>query len=115
FGHFHGYWRGEREGVGLIVAGGGGGQLKKRQPEWGMFHHILKVRVDENMIDENLIVLEEGFGFEDSFEHWVFIKVFPYIQNQDWVLYFSTALFLFLGIFFFTFFIHKLRKAKGSI
>ena len=114
FGHFHGYWRGERKGVGLIVAGGGG-QLKKRQPEWGRFHHILKVRVNENMIDENLIVLEEGFGFEDSFEHWVFIKVFPYIQNQDWVLYFSTALFLFLGIFFFTFFIHKLRKAKGSI
>jgi len=109
FGHFHGYWRGERRGVNLIVAGGGG-RSKKRQPQWGKFHHILKVRVSEDMIEENLIVLEEGFGFEDSFERWVFMNVLPQVQDHAWIPYFTTGLFLFLGVFSFAFFIGGVKR-----
>jgi hypothetical protein len=43
FGDYHGYWRGQRKGVNLIVSGEGGGDLEPSR--WGAFHHILKVTV----------------------------------------------------------------------
>ncbi len=109
FGHYHGYWRGERKGVNLVVAGGGG-RLKKRQSEWGKFHHILKVTVDEHIISENLLVLGGGFGFEKSFENWVFTQLFPTVQNRIWVLYVVMIIFLASGICSFFFSIESLKK-----
>ncbi len=111
FGHYHGYWRGERNGVNLIVIGGGG-RLKKRQPEWGKFHHILKVDVDEHIIKENLITLKESFAFEDSFEKRVFTQVFPIVQDKGWILYAGTIIFLSWGICSFIFFTIILRNKK---
>ena len=111
FGHFHGYWRSEWEGINLIISGGGG-RLKERQPEWGKFHHILKVRVNEHGIEENLIVLKEEMGFEDRFEHWIFTQVFPRIKNHAWIPYLTTGFFLCLGVFYLIFFIKE--RNNGS-
>jgi hypothetical protein len=99
FGDFHGYWRGQRKGTNLIVSGGGGA-LKKWQPVWGKFHHMLKITVDEDKISEGMIILEgEGNDFSRTLEKWIFIQLFPVIGNRGWVLYALTILFLSLGIY----------------
>lgn len=113
FGHFHGYWRGEHNGIKFFVVGGGG-RIKKSQPEWGRFHHILKIKVGEQMINENLIVLKDSFWFEDSFQHWVFTQLFPKLHGQIWLIYLSTGLFLFLVIFCSIFLILSLLKYKKT-
>jgi hypothetical protein len=111
FGDFHGYWRGQRKGVNLIVSGGGG-RLKQSKPEWGKFHHILRVSVDNDIINEEVITLSDEFSFEDSFEEMVFTKFFPIVQNRGWILYGLFFLFLSLGIYSFAFFYISLRKKK---
>ncbi len=113
FGDYHGYWRGQRKGVNLIVSGGGGGRLKQSQPEWGKFHHILRVSVDNDIITEDVITLPDRLiNFEDIFEERVFTKFFPIVQNRDWILYGMFFLFLSLGIYSFAFFYISLRKKK---
>lgn len=109
FGHYHGYMRGQRKGINLVVAGGGG-RLKETQSEWGKFHHILKVSVDEHIISENLIVLNEGIYFEDSFENRVFTYLFPIVEDRGWILYIATFLFLSGGIYSLIFFIVSVRN-----
>lgn len=109
FGDYHGYWRGQRKGVNLIVSGGGG-RLKHSQPAWGKFHHIIRVTVRENEVSEDLIVLNKETGFmhlEDTFESIVFTEFFPIIEDRVWVLYSSFLLFSILGI---SSFILSLRK-----
>ncbi|MGQ9846754.1 MAG: metallophosphoesterase family protein [Bacteroidales bacterium] len=109
FGHYHGYRRGQRKGVNLVVAGGGG-RLKKTQSEWGKFHHILKVSVDEHIISENLIVLEKGIYFEKSFENWVFTHLFPIVEDRGWILYIGAILFFWGGVYFLIYFIVSVRN-----
>jgi hypothetical protein len=99
FGDFHGYWRGQRKGVNLIVSGGGG-RLKKSQPDWGKFHHLLKITVDENAISEGVLVLPgEVRSFSATLEKGTFIHLFPMIQERGWVLYVLFILFLFWSIY----------------
>ncbi len=96
FGDFHGYWRGQRNGVNLIVTGGGGRlkefRLKASQPNWGHFNHLLRVSVDQNKVSEELLTVEMGTflklkDLEDAFSEMIFLKVFPVIQSCTWVLY----------------------------
>ena len=87
FGDYHGYWRGQRGGVNLIVSGGGG-RLKRRQSEWGKFNHILRVTVDKGKVAEEIITVEGQIGVEDRFEEKIFTLLFPIIQNAFWILYF---------------------------
>jgi hypothetical protein len=113
FGDYHGYWRGQRKGVNLIVSGGGGGRLKQSQPEWGKFHQILRVSVDNDIIIEDVITLPDRLiNFEDVFEKRVFTKFFPIVQNRNWILYGIFFLLLSLGIYSFAFFYISLRKKK---
>jgi hypothetical protein len=99
FGDFHGYWRGQRKGVNLIVSGGGG-RFKKSQPDWGKFHHLLKITVDENAISEGVLVLPgEVRSFSATLEKGTFIHLFPMIQERGWVLYVLFILFLFWSIY----------------
>ena len=96
FGDFHGYWRGQRNGVNLIVTGGGG-RLKEfrliaSQPNWGHFNHILRVSVDQNTVSEEILTIEMGTflkikDLEDVFSEMIFLNVLPVIQNRSWVLY----------------------------
>lgn len=83
FGHYHGYWRGERNGVRYFVLGGGGGRLKRSQPEWGKFHHILKITVDPEKLSENIISIPKQFELEDKFEEWVFTHIFPVLGTHE--------------------------------
>ncbi len=116
FGDYHGYWRGQRKGVNLIVSGGGGGRLKQSQPEWGKFHHILRVSADNDIISEDVITLPDRLvSFEDMFEERVFTKLFPTVYNRVWVLYGLFFLFLSLGIYSFALFYVSLRRRKGVI
>jgi len=81
FGDYHGYWRGQRKGVNLIVSGGGG-RLKRSQPEWGKFHHILKITVEPEKFVEEVITIQEQFELEDKFEEWIFTNIFPLLGTS---------------------------------
>ncbi len=99
FGDFHGYWRGQRKGVNLIVSGGGG-RFKKSQPDWGKFHHLLRITVDENAINEGVLVLPgEVRSFSATLEKGTLIHLFPMIHERGWVLYVLFVLFLFWSIY----------------
>jgi len=100
FGDFHGYWRGQRKGVNLIVSGGGG-RLKPSQPKWGKFHHLLSITVDENTISEGVIILPgEVRSFRQTLEKGTFIHLFPMIKERGWSLYVLFIFFLFWSIYF---------------
>jgi hypothetical protein len=87
FGDFHGHWRGQRKGVNLIVSGGGGGRLKRSQPEWGKFHHILKITVEPQKFVEEIITIQEQFELENAFEEWIFTNLFPVLGTSVRVYY----------------------------
>ena len=100
FGHYHGYWRGQRNGVNLVVVGGGGGRLKSWQPEWGKFHHLLKITVGENLISEGMrIPSGEVYNPIRTVKKSICVCLFPMIENRNWILYTLAILFLSLGIF----------------
>jgi len=86
FGDYHGYWRGQRKGVNLIVSGGAG-RLKHSQPDWGKFHHILKITVEPEKFVEEVITLQEQSEWEDRFEEWIFANVFPALGTAPEVYY----------------------------
>lgn len=86
FGDYHGYWRGQRKGVAFIVSGGGG-RLKPSQPEWGKFHHIMKMTVDKEKVSEDIITVRSDWGIEDLYEEWVFTSLFPLIGTSREVYY----------------------------
>jgi len=86
FGDYHGHWRGQRKGVNLIVSGGGG-RLKRSQPEWGKFHHILKITVEPQKFVEEVITIQEQFKLEDAFEEWIFTNIFPVLGTSARVYY----------------------------
>lgn len=86
FGDYHGHWRGQRRGVSLIVSGGGG-RLKSSQPEWGKFHHILKITVEPEKFVEEIITVHKRFGLEDKFEEWIFTNIFPVLGTSLHVYY----------------------------
>ena len=113
FGDYHGYWRGQRKGVNLIVTGGGG-RLKKSQSEWGKFHHILRVSVDNDKISEDLITMQETFSIEDSYENWVFLHLFPVLENRGWILYTVTSIFLGLTVYSLIFVVIFPRKKNSE-
>jgi len=81
FGDYHGHWRGQRKGVSLIVSGGGG-RLKRSQPEWGKFHHILKITVEPQKFVEEIITIQEQFELENAFEEWTFTNIFPVLGTS---------------------------------
>jgi len=112
FGDYHSYRRTQTKGVNLIISGGGGGRLKKTQPLWGKFHHILKVDVDQSIISENLIVLDKRVGFGFPIEKWVFIHLFPVLQNRIWTLPILAALLLSWGIFAVIVFVRFVKKIE---
>jgi Icc-related predicted phosphoesterase len=87
FGHYHGYRRVESRGTDMIVLGGGGGNLKYWQSEWGKFHHGLKITVGENSVTEDILALEHGALFEHSFRWKIAVYVLPFIQGRVWVVY----------------------------
>jgi Icc-related predicted phosphoesterase len=87
FGDYHGYWRGERQGVSFIVSGGGGGRLKESQPEWGKFHHMLRVSVNEIKVIEEMLTVQRSIGIEDKFEEWIFTTIFPVLGTSVRVYY----------------------------
>jgi len=105
FGHYHGYRRGQTRGVNLIVLGGGGGRLKRWQSEWGKFHHLLKINVNENMILEDMLTLPKKVNTPNrTFKKWIFLNFFPIIQNSIWMLYLVFTILLILsGYSFFKF------------
>jgi len=112
FGDYHAYWRGQRRGTNLIVSGGGGGRLKKWQPEWGKFHHILRITVGEDMMSEEMIILKgEVFPLSEP-RKWIFVHLFPILKDRDWVLYSGVVLFFSLGVFSAACFVISLKR-KG--
>ncbi len=113
-GHYHGYRRGERRGVNLVVLGGGGGRLKSWQKEWGKFHHLLKVTVDEDQITEDMMVLKTNTrNLIRTFKKWCFISLFPKLSNRGWVLYGFFILVLCWGVYSVIIAVRHLRKRRG--
>ena len=112
FGDYHAYWRGQRRGTNLIVSGGGGGRLKKWQPEWGKFHHILRITVGEDMMNEEMMILKGEVFPLSELRKWVFVHLFPILKDRDWVLYCGCILFLSLGTFSVACFIISLRRRR---
>lgn len=85
FGDYHAYWRVQRKGTNLIVSGGGGGSLKKYQPEWGKFHHLLRVTVDEHSVSEGMMIYPGMvLDLRGALKKWAYIHFFPLIGG--WVL-----------------------------
>ena len=85
FGDYHGYWRVERAGTAFIVSGGGGA-FKQRQPEWGRFHHILKITVDKTMRTDGIMTLPgEGDNLQDRLEKGIFTHVLPWADKSPWI------------------------------
>jgi hypothetical protein len=114
FGDFHSYWRVQRKGTNLIVSGGGGGRLKQWQPEWGKFHHILKITVDQDKITEGMIILGgERSDLSRTLIKWIFIRLFPVVGSRGWILYTLTVLFLSLGIYSVIIFSRRFLRTKG--
>ena len=111
FGDFHGYSRTERKGTSLIVSGGGG-TLKKWQPEWGKFHHLLKITVDENRVNEGILILQgQGSNLGWVLKKWIFVRFFPVIADREWILYALAVLFLLLGSYSVIIFFHSFLRA----
>jgi Calcineurin-like phosphoesterase len=110
FGDYHGYIRAWRGGTNFIVSGGTGGHLEGEAFEWGHLHHILKVNVDHDTISENLIMAPEGSSFEDIFENWVFLHLFPLIEERGWILYLPFGLFLSTGVCSLLFFVFSVKR-----
>jgi hypothetical protein len=113
FGDYHGAWRGSRQGVNLIVSGGGG-RFKSRQSDWGRFHHILKVSIDPSTISEEALVLGERIGFADLLQEWVFIRLFPLFHHRAWLLYAAALVSFSGGIFSLFLFLRSFRKARPA-
>jgi len=100
FGDYHGYWRVETKGTNLIVSGGGGGSLKKIQPEWGKFHHLLRITVDENGFSEGMMIFPGTVvDIRGTLKKWMFIHLFPTLKDRGWILYVLFLCFLSWGIF----------------
>ena len=113
FGHYHGYRRGQINGVSLIVLGGGGGRLKSWQSEWGKFHHLLKINVDEHTIIEDMMVLDNGgVNFSGTIKKWVFISFFPIMKDRIWIPFLGAILFLVFGIYSFVCFAYSFKKKE---
>jgi len=110
FGDYHGYWRGQKKGINVIVSGGGEGLLKKWQPEWGKFHHILRITVDQDKATEEVITIQSQFELEDKFEEWIFTNLFPIIQNSMWLLWSIFVLLLMMSGVLFLKFIKTIRR-----
>ena len=112
FGHYHGYFRDQRNGVNYVIAGGGG-RLKERQSEWGRFHHILKVTVGSNHVTEQMISPKDSVYLDDPLnEEWIFVNLFPLIQGRIWILYGTTLLLVSWVVVSLIVFIKSFRRAK---
>ncbi len=98
FGDFHGWRRDRRNGVDLIVSGGGG-RLKKSRTEWGRFNHMLRVTVHDQGISEEIMTARDRLGWRIPFKKWVFTNLFPMLQAVSWVLYLSFGLLLGASLF----------------
>ena len=112
FGDYHAYWRGERRGTNLIVSGGGGGRLKNWQPEWGKFHHIMKITVGEDMTSEEIIILKGVVFPWSELRRNVYLCLFPVLKDRYWILYSGAVVLLSLGIFSVFCFVISFRR-KG--
>ena len=97
FGNYHGYWRGQRKGVNLIVSGGGGGRL--RAHPWTAFHHLLKITVWQDKVGEEMMTVSGLSSTKDRFEEWVFIHLFPALEGRGWILYGIFIVFLAFDIY----------------
>jgi hypothetical protein len=116
FGDYHAYWRVQRKGTNLIVSGGGGGSLKKVQPEWGKFHHLLRITVDENSISEGMMILPGAvLDIQGTMKKWMFIQFFPIIKDEGWILYVLFLCFLAWGLSSVIIFSRLLKETKMNI
>ena len=113
-GHYHGYRRRERKGVNLVILGSGGGRFHSWQREWGKFHHLLKVTVDEDQVTEDMLVLQrEPKNLIRTFRKWCFISLFPNLRNRGWVLYGFFILVLCWGVSSVIIAVRHLRSRRG--
>ncbi|RPJ06634.1 MAG: hypothetical protein EHM36_06735 [Deltaproteobacteria bacterium] len=108
FGDYHGYWRGQRKGVHLLVSGGGGGHLKRS--EWGEFHHLVRVTVGHGKASEEVITVPRQFELEDDFEEVVFTHLLPWVDHAGWVFYLLMGIFLLGSGVLFIKFLNSLRS-----
>jgi Icc-related predicted phosphoesterase len=100
FGHYHGYQRVEVKGVQMVVLGGRGGRLKSWQPEWGKFHHLLKITVDENLVSERMRIVRGAVCNPiRTVKKSICVSLFPMIGSRNWILCTLGILFLALGVF----------------
>jgi hypothetical protein len=97
--------------VNYIIAGGGG-RLKETQSEWGKFHHILKVTVRPNEVNEEVIALQKEFSIEDLFEERVFVHLLPIIQDRVWIVCGFGLFIMIWGIGSLILIIKSFRKAR---
>jgi len=111
FGDYHGYWRGLREGTSLIVSGGGGGDPSNEETEWGKFHHLLRITVNENgFTEEMMISADTRDDIRERLKKRMFISLFPIIEGKGWVLCFLFTCFLAWGISSVIIFFRLLKK-----
>ncbi|RKY24635.1 MAG: hypothetical protein DRP79_07515 [Planctomycetota bacterium] len=96
FGDFHGYWRGQVEGVNVLVTGGGGAHLAGDKT-YG-FHHLLVITVNDGMITERIITGQAETGWEDRIECFCFVQVFPRLGGSAWVYYALGGVMILAGI-----------------
>jgi hypothetical protein len=87
FGHYHGYHRDRIDGTNMIVLGGGGGNLKSWQSNWGKFHHGLKITVGETTLAEDIMALQKDVFFHHSMDWGIVVYILPLVENRIWIMY----------------------------
>lgn len=94
FGHHHGYWKGARNGATYIISGGGGARLEPHIPD--KLHHILRITVGPDKIEDEKITSPAQSNLGNWFRETAFTVIFPSI-NQGWVFYGILVALLFIA------------------
>jgi hypothetical protein len=79
--HEHGYWRGKRDGTDFIKVAGGGGRLP-RTGGFGMFHHLMRIRINNGTVSEELLVVPETYSPLKRLRYLSVVYIRPFWQRH---------------------------------
>jgi 3',5'-cyclic-AMP phosphodiesterase len=83
FGHYHGYFKRQINGVNYIITGGGGGRLDPGNPP--NYHEMLRITVGPDKMDEEIITSPARSNLGYWVENNSFLYVLPLIQTAPWM------------------------------
>ncbi|BBE31208.1 metallophosphoesterase [Tepiditoga spiralis] len=99
FGHIHGYYKGNFEGIPYIVTGGGGAELVGSNKNHDFYHYI-KVTVKNNDVTYDVHKLNSpDFNFIDRVGAFLWLYLYAFIAINYWAIIFALSTLLILIIY----------------